>query len=149
MSDDKPRPGEETNLAELPVLRHHEERRRYPRVDLRVPVILTSRGRQVLRGWTRNISTDGLQVRLDRQAAKTLHPAGTHIPPGAGPSVMLRCELPLRGKARPFVALGRLTYIAVCRQDEIAFGIQFTRIELRDKAVLASFITEALRPPPE
>lgn len=138
--------GEGTDLRQLPVLSYYEERRRYPRVDLRVPVIISSHQHKVLRARTRNISAEGLQIRCDRETSRALHPSGTPIPPKAGPSVMLRLDLTLHGQVRRFVAEGRLVYIAVCRSDEIAFGLQFTQIALAHRATLAEFIMESLRP---
>ncbi len=148
MSDEseKEPSGEETNLSELPVLNYYEERRRYPRVDLRTPVTITIRDKRELQGRTRNISAGGVQLRCDRKTAGILHPTGRHIKSGQGPSVMLRFDLPLRGKRRPFAAVGRLIYFAACRPDEFAFGVKFTRIAASGKALLAHFIMDSMRP---
>ncbi|NIR29776.1 MAG: PilZ domain-containing protein [Gammaproteobacteria bacterium] len=144
--NDTERSGEETNLSELPVLNYYEERRRYPRVDLRTPVIISMRDGRELPARTRNVSAGGVQLRCDRQTSSILHPTGTHIKPRQGPSIMLRFDIPLRGKPRPFAAVGRLIYIAACRPNEFAFGVKFTRINTSGRALLAEFIMESLRP---
>jgi len=138
--------GEATDFGIRQLLGYYEQRRSYPRVDLRVPVLITTESRQVLRARTRNLSADGLQLRCDRPTAKALHPKGTQILPGAGPSVLLRLELPFEGKTRPFVAAGKLTYISASRRDEIAFGVQFAPLQPRDKALLEAFLMQALSP---
>ena len=145
--NDTERSGEETNLRELPVLNYYEERRRYPRVDLRTPVTISTRDGRELQGRTRNLSAGGLQLRCDRETSSILHPTGTHIKPRQGPSIMVRFDIPLKGKQRSFAAVGRLVYIAACRPNEFAFGVKFTRITTHGKALLAQFIMESLRPP--
>lgn len=146
MNDETEGTGEETNLRELPVLKHYEERRRYPRVDLRAPVTISLRDKRELQGRTRNVSAGGMQLRCDRKTSSVLHPTGAHIKPGKGPSIMVRFELPLDGKQRSFAAVGRVVYFAACRPDEFAFGVKFTRITASGKALLARFIMESMRP---
>jgi hypothetical protein len=136
----------ETNLEQLPVLRYYEERRRYPRIDLRTPVILTTENHQVLKVRMRNLSAEGLQIRCDRATASKLHPRGNQIAPGTGPQVMLRFELPIKGNLHPFAGTARLCYLAARSIDEIAFGLEFTRLSLSAKKLLASFMVESMRP---
>lgn len=147
MNDQTELPGEATDFKKLPMLGYHEERRSYPRIDLSVPVMISTEDCQVLHGRVRTISTDGLQIRCDRRTAQAIHPRGTHIAPGSGPKVTLRFELSLAAPpALAFAAVAQLTYITPRSQDEIAFGVKFTRIARPDKAVLAAFIMDALRP---
>ncbi len=148
ISGEKERPGEATDFDKLPLLRYYEERRAYPRIDLAVPVVISTRGGEVLRGRSRNVSAEGMQLRCDRSTAKQIHPEGTQIKPGAGPTLAFRFELAIEGEARRFTALGRLTYLSPCPKEQIAFGVQFIRIGASDKAVLAEFIMDSLRPPP-
>ena len=137
---------EVTNLGMLPVLRHYEEKRSYPRIDLRVPVMISTADGGILKGRTRNLSAEGLQLRCDGTTAKILYPPGTQIPQGEGPAIIIRLRLPLGGEKRSFVAGARLAYIAACRPGEIAFGVRFTQIQPHDKSLLAEFIMESMRP---
>ncbi len=139
------RDAEATDLKKLPLLGYYEERRSYPRIDYRGDVIISTAGK-VLNGRLRTLSGEGMQIRCTPQTARTLHPRGTRIAPGKGPSVMLRFDLMIGGKPQTFVAQGILSYITPRSQDEIAFGVHFTRIGLRDKKLLAAFIVEAMQP---
>jgi len=140
--------GEDTDYSQLPLLRLYECRRRVPRVDLEVPVLITTRDAQVLHATVRNISADGVQLRCDPDTARAIHPKATTIPPEGGAAIMLRFELLLKGKQRPFAARGRLRYMAARKPGVIAFGIKFDKISLANKALLASYLVEAMRPKP-
>jgi hypothetical protein len=140
--------GEDTNLGLLPVLRHFEEQRCYPRVDLRTPVIVTTDAHEVAHAHIRNISTDGVQLRCDPQTASILHPRATHIVPGTGAMVMLRFHVPVSGRDRPFAARARLTYIAVKNPEEIAFGLRFDRVSQDNKRLLSEYISQCMLPCP-
>jgi len=140
-----PHNGEETDLRQLPMLGFHEERRSFPRIDYRTDVIIAS-GDKVLGGRLRVLSAEGMQIRCTPQTARTLHPRGTRIAAGKGPTVMLRCDLTIGTELQTFTAQGKLTYITPRSREEIACGINFTRISLPDKKLLAAFIIESMRP---
>ena len=146
MTSDPESPAAETNLDQLPVLRYYEDRRRYPRIDMRSPVILTTEDHQVLSVRMRNLSAEGLQIRCDRETASKLHLRRNQLVPGTGPKVMLRFELTIKGAPLPFAGAARLCYVAARSNDEIAFGLQFTRLGLEAKKLLASYIVESMRP---
>ena len=146
MAEDVTDPGADTNYSLLPVLRHYEERRCYPRIELRLPVIVTTAEHEVLHARLRNLCAEGVQIRCGPETAAKLHPLGTRIAPGAGPQVMLRMDLPLAGGTRTFAGAARLSYIAAKNRQEIAFGLEYTRIGLEAKQVLAAFIVECMRP---
>ena len=143
--------GEETDLFELPLLRIHESRRRCPRVDLRVPVTVSTADRAMIRARTRNLGPEGLQFRCTGSAAAVLHRvgrrgAGTKIGSDQGAIIVLRMALPLHGRRHEFIATGRLTYLAARRRDEIAFGVEFIKVQPVYQQTLDAFIVEALRP---
>lgn len=139
-------PGEDTNYNLLPVLRHYEEKRRYPRIDVRSPVIVTTGDHQVLKARLRNVSAEGLQIRCDPGTARALHPRGTQIVPGTGPKVMVRFELDVRGTMAPIAGHAQVCYIAAKNAEEIAFGLRFLRLGAAAKKALAAYIMESLRP---
>ena len=138
--------GEDTDLSQLPLLRIYEERRQCPRVDLRIPVAVSTVDREMVRARTRNLSPEGLQFRCSGAAAELLHPKGTKIGPGKGTIVILRLALPLYGERREFIATGQLTYLAARRRNEIAFGVAFVKVQPVYQEILDAFIVEALRP---
>ena len=140
------RVGEDTNFQVLPVLRYHEEQRDYPRVDLRVPVALSTRERRVIHATTRNISPGGMQIRCDRAAAQRLHPSGSHIAPGKGPPVIVRTKLPVCEGEQPFVGVARLTYVTPRPPDQIAFGLEFTRVQPSEQDKLDAFFSHVMCP---
>jgi len=139
-------PGSDTNYNLLPVLRHYEERRCYPRIALRVPVIITTEEHEVVQARLRNLSAEGIQIRCNPETARKLHPRRIQIVRGSGPLVMLRMDLPIAGASRPFAGGARLCYIAAKSREEIAFGLEFTRLGLAAKRVLADFIVDCMRP---
>ncbi len=136
----------DTNFGQLPLLGYYEQRRRYPRVDVSLPAILTTNDHRVLKAWVRNVSTDGLQVRCDPETARALHPQATQIAPGRQPGVLLRFDLPLERGDCTIATRGRICYMAARSKDQIAFGVQFMELGLDAKQALTTFITESLRP---
>lgn len=146
MTDEATPRGEDTNFNLLPVLRHFEDKRRYPRIDMHTPVIVTTGEHHVLRARLRNLSAEGLQIRCDPETARTLHPRGTQIVPGTGPEVMVRFDIAIGEHSRPFAGRAQLCYIAAKSSEEIAFGLQFVHLSLDAKKLLADFIMECLRP---
>ena len=115
MTDDLVDAQEQTNLERLPLLRQYEERRKYPRVDLQVPVTVTTREGTVVDARLRNVCAQGVQLRCEPNSAQTLHPRGTRIPSAGGAFIAFRFDLPIGGETRSFTASGRLCYIAACR----------------------------------
>lgn len=146
MTDQLQEPGEETNTRLLPVLRHYEEKRRYPRVDVRVPVVVTAAGQDGLEVGMRNLSAEGLQIRCDPQTARKLHPKGTQIVAGTGAEVMVRFELEVKGVPTPFATTAQLRYITAKNPQEIAFGLKFMRLDLKTKKRLLEFFVDCMRP---
>jgi c-di-GMP-binding flagellar brake protein YcgR len=146
MTDHAPELGEDTNFSLLPVLRHYENKRRYPRVDVRVPVLITTAAHDVLKARMRNLSAEGMQIRCDAETAKTLHPKGTQIVPGAGAKVMVRFVIEVRGAPMAIAAQAQLRYITAKKAGEIAFGLQFLRLNLEAKKHLLEFFMDCMRP---
>ena len=138
--------GEDTDYSQLPLLRLYENRRRVPRVAMRLPALITTKDAKVLNVTVRNISADGVQVRCDPETARAIHPKATAIPPQGGAKLLLRFQLPVRGKEHPFAARCHLRYMAALRKGEIAFGVKFDKIPLAGKAVLATYLVDAMRP---
>ena len=138
--------GEDTDYSQLPLLRLYENRRRVPRVTLRLPALVTTRDSKVLNVMVRNISADGVQLRCDPPTARAIHPKATAIPVEGGAKILLRFQLPVRGKEHPFAAKAHLRYMTALSKDEIAFGIKFDKIPLAGKAVLATYLVDSMRP---
>ena len=138
--------GEDTDLSELPLLKLYENKRGCPRVDLRVPVTVSTADREMIRARMRNISPEGLQFRCPAAAAARLRPDGTVIDRESGAVVMVRFNLPVGDDSQPFVATGRLIYIAARRPGEIAFGVTFSQLQPIHQAQLDAFIEQALIP---
>ena len=103
---------EDTDLTKLPLLKLYEYQRSCPRVDLRLPVMVTTEDNEMIRASTRNISPDGLLLRCGAAVAGRLRPGGKQIKANDGPTVILRFSLPAGDTEHDFVAPGQLTYIA-------------------------------------
>lgn len=146
MTDQARESGEGTNFRLLPVLRHFEDKRRYPRVEVRVPVIVTTAEHEVLTTRMRNLSAEGMQIRCDPPTARRLHPKGTQIAPGTGAQVMVRFEIEVMGTPTPLEVAAQLRYIAAKNSKEIAFGLQFLHLDLETKKCLLDFFVDCMRP---
>ena len=146
MTDHAPETGEDTNFRLLPVLRHYEDKRRYPRVDVRVPVVVTTAGKAVLEVGMRNLSAEGMQIRCDPPTARRLHPTGTQIVGDTGDEVTVSFEIEIKGKPTPFTLAAQLRYITAKNSHEIAFGLKFMRLDLDTKKRLLDFFVDCMRP---
>ena len=138
---------EDTNSDLVPLLRHFEDKRRFPRVDVRCDVVVTTTEHEVVKVRMRNLSADGLQIRCEPEVARVLHPRGTQIVGDNGPELMLRFALQTVQGREDFAAEGQLRYIVAKGPGEIAFGVKFTRVSLETKKRLSDYLIEAMRPP--
>ncbi len=137
---------EATNLGKLPLLKAFEEERRLPLVDLRVPALLATSKKCEHALHIRNISPDGAQLRCDVQTAVAIRPGGKPFTDDDQPIVRLRTRLPLKNSRAQFVALCRLIYLTPRSADEIALGVQFTKMSEAHRAALYCYIGDAIAP---
>lgn len=141
-----PDTGADTDFGLLPVLRHYEEKRQYPRIDVRLPVIVTTPGHEVLQARVRNVCAEGVQIRCDRDTAARIQPPGRRPPPGAEPVLLLRFELQVGARRRPFAASARVCYVAAKSREEMVFGLEFTRLAAEARTLLSEYLDDCLRP---
>ena len=136
----------ETNFNLAPLLRHFEDKRRYPRVDVCTDVMVTTADQQVLKTRMRNLSAEGMQIRCDPETARKLHPQGTQIATGKEPRVTVRFELETAGGPAEFTSGAQLRYIAAKNPSVIAFGLKFTGVSLDMKKRLSGYLIDCMRP---
>lgn len=146
MTDQVPGPATAASHGVRPVPRKHQDKRRYPRVEVRVPVTVTTAEGAVLEAVIRNLSAEGLQIVTDPEAARILNPAGTPIAPGQGAEVTVSFELDEYGAPTALVAAAQLRHMTRMNADELAFGLQFKRLSLEAKRCLLDFFVECMRP---
>ncbi len=106
-----------------------EEKRRYPRIVIDCLVEIEHADGKVVSALAHDISPDGLQIRCDRETAKTLCPTGKEIQGGKGPEFKIRLSLPLQEGLVELGARCKALYQAVVPGEGVAFGMQFKEFE--------------------
>ena len=129
-----------------PFYAFYEERRQYPRVVVETPVQVSSDEVRSILVTAHDISPDGLQIRCDRITASALHPSGRPVKEEDPPRIDIVLHLPFPDGPRQLRAVCELSYIAVCPNREIAFGVTFRELKPSAAATLTSFLEESLIP---
>ncbi|MCI0591723.1 MAG: PilZ domain-containing protein [Gammaproteobacteria bacterium] len=107
-----------------------EEKRRYPRIVIDRLIEIEQADGSVVSALAHDISPDGLQIRCDRDTAKTLNPSETQIEGDKGPEFKVRLSLPLQEGLVELGARCKTLYRAVIPGAEgVAFGMQFKEFE--------------------
>lgn len=135
---------DETQTQYEPV---HDDRRRMPRILLRVPGRAISQSGGVVDVTIRDLSPDGLQLRCDRAAAKAIHPGARAIKDGEkAPYVQVELDLPSRAGPASVQVLARLVYFSLIAPNVVAIGVRFKSISMAHQRLLRQFYREALEP---
>jgi len=130
-----------TRLDEL-----YEERRKYPRIVIDVPLALKKSKGNNINAVAHDISIDGLQIRCSRDAAKALHPSGKFIQENKGPRVEVNFQLPLEKKPESVSMICQVYYLAVLPDNDIAFGLLFKKFKNNSAKLVDRFIMEYIVP---
>ena len=128
------------------VIRAFEARRRYPRIRMRVPIRVGLPGGSVIVGHTHNMTPDGLQIRCDRQAAMAINPAGHGVPKDGNSQLMVMIRMETPEEIHSCVLRCRWSYMVMSKDDEVAFGLEFTDPSPEQTEALDTVFSLALRP---
>ena len=128
-----------------------EERRSYPRAVIRKPVTVRMGDTEVT-ARIHDVSTDGLQVHIDRASFQKLHPSGRFIRRNNAPVVHVYFELLIRGKQVELTAKSLMYYFVVlpnAGEQDIAFGLRFIAPDATLVEQINTYILNAMRPEEE
>jgi hypothetical protein len=125
-----------------------KERRRYPRLDVEIPLELALPNDGALTAEMVNLSIDGLQFRCDHETARRIVPKGYVATPGERAEVLVRLRLPFVGHPSTAVEIHcRVIILRRLSANEYRFGLAFIGIEGQDYRVLESFVDERMHHP--
>ncbi len=110
-----------------------DEQRKFPRIELDIPVAFRNGSGQHCAARLLNIAPDGIQVRCNVATAQILHPGGGKICPNNAPMVHTAIAIPLGERVETLSVCSRLTYLTTVQQEpRCVLGLQF--LEPRPKA---------------
>lgn len=136
------------NLAEdnnLTMDEIYEGRRKYPRVELDVVMMIkTTEGNQV-RAKINNISIDGAQINCDKETARAILPKDSN----AGgqkqqPSINGMFELHVDGKKHTLEMECKIYYVVSLDGKTVSLGLLFDEVDSNNKDIIEQFIMRTM-----
>lgn len=122
------------------------ERRRFPRVAITVPVMLTRSDQRAVTGLMHNVSPGGMQVHLGAESAATLLPENGEIGTGEDFSIHARFLVPLRQERVAISVECAVAHVSPA-EARVAVGFRFKRFEdTKSLRRFVLFIEERLVP---
>jgi hypothetical protein len=122
-----------------------DEQRRYPRVDMDIPVSFRNSSGQHCAAKLLNIAPDGIQIRCNAATAQMLHPGGGKICPSNGPIVQTAIGIPLASGAATLSVCSRLTYLTtVPEEPRCVIGLQFLDLRPQAQRIIDQFFADKL-----
>lgn len=137
-------------MAALRQLAAYEERRKYPRLKINLPVrVRRNQGKQV-NAMIYDLSPDGLQVRCTRQTAGLVHPVDRNIDMDNKPVVVVAFNIPHHKGKKEIIARCKICHMILLDQgpnsEEIAFGMKFTRFKDNCEKYISQFFIQEMEP---
>jgi c-di-GMP-binding flagellar brake protein YcgR len=126
-----------------------ENRRKYPRLNLHIPVKVQSQNGKCVSAKLYDISPDGLQIRCDQEVAGVIHPGGKQIKEGEQPKVTVGFNLLLNGKNTEIIVRCSMCYFALLtngENNEVAFGLRFRKFKGKCLQHLKQFLLSEMEP---
>lgn len=124
-----------------------DDRRRYPRLILRMPGKVLLAGGQIIEVTVHDIAPDGVQIRCSRKKAIILYPEARSIPEGkVGAELQLVFTAPLKRGRVPVSIVGGLIFFALINPNLVALGLKYSAISPNSRKILNMLIREALEP---
>lgn len=125
----------------------HQDRRRLPRVTLRLPGKVLLPGGGTANVIIHDLSRDGLQIRCDKQTAFLLNPSGRSVKEGPeAQELRVLFDVPLGSGSGQVRARGALMYFQLIAPDVAAFGMRFKSISKSGVQHLRAVVQAALQP---
>jgi hypothetical protein len=123
-----------------------KEQRRYPRIQVNLPVEIVTATGDALSATATNISLSGLELTCDRWTAHCITPKGHRTTPDQNIQAHLRLGLPSTSSSPVIVDVQ--SKVIVCRRfaaDEYRIGVQYSRFEGDGFTNLKSYIQDRMR----
>lgn len=128
------------------ILKQYEERRSYPRIELKRNAVVTTEAEEKLSVQVHDISKDGIQLRCSRENAAKLHPSGKRITEDTAPELKLTIALPCSDSQHVFTANGKLKYLVRLEDDIFAIGLYFNKLSNNSQKAIEGFIEYSMQP---
>ena len=126
--------------------RADDARRKYPRIYMRIPVKVSLPDGNVVIAHTRNMTPDGIQIRCDKTTAGVINPTGRSVPPPEHQKVMVMMRMESAAEIHSCVLRCRLSYMAMTKDAEVAFGLRFDDASPEQQRALDTVFAHALCP---
>jgi len=119
-----------------------EERRKYPRITINVPVTLELPGNRNVEATVYDVSPGGVQIHCERVVAGILkaETKGSNTDFDAG--FMLKID----HKQTEIKARCRLVWIVKMDNEDYAIGVKFTAVDAHNRQLLKKFIESSMEP---
>ena len=127
---------------------HYEESRKYPRIQLKLPVQLFVDGCEY-NASIFDVSPDGLQVRCNRETAAGINPKGKKINQDDNIIVKAVFSLPIKNESKQISVSCKLYYFVLLsdeKEEDIAFGLQFKKFDGNTVKYIGRHILSELEP---
>jgi len=122
-----------------------DEQRRYPRVNMDIPVAFRNSSGQHCAAKLLNIAPDGIQIRCNAATAQMLHPGGGKICPGNAPIVQTAIGIPLASGTATLSVCSRLTYLTMVPEEpRCVIGLQFLDPRPKAQRIIDQFFSDKL-----
>lgn len=125
----------------------HQDRRRWPRVTLRLPGKVVLEDGRLVDVVVHDLSQDGLQIRCDKKSAFLIYPSGRSVKEGPdAPEIRVLFHVPLDSGPGRVRARGALMYFQLIAPDVAAFGMRFRSVSKSGVQHLRAVVQAALQP---
>lgn len=124
-----------------------EETRKYPRIKKRLPVKITTDQGQTILCNLYDISSDGIQVRCERETACKIHPGGLTIDRKKDNTVVITFSLPVENEDIKITVTCKIYYVAIVPDnvdEQFAIGLTFKKFEGQTVKYIGRYILDEL-----
>lgn len=122
-----------------------DEQRRYPRINLDLPVGFRNGSGQHCAARLLNIAPDGIQIRCNVATAQILHPGGGKICSKNAPIVQTAIGIPLTSGTTTLSVCSRLTYLTtVAEEPRCVIGLQFLDPRPKAQRIIDQFFADKM-----
>jgi PilZ domain-containing protein len=136
-------------MKSAPQFERLEDRRKYPRLKLQIPVQVQNQNGKRVAAILYDISPDGLQLRCDRKIADIIHPGGKQIAETDQPSVTVGFNLLQNGTNTEIIVRCSICYFALLtssENNEVAFGLCFRQFKGKCLQHIKQFFLSEMEP---
>jgi hypothetical protein len=126
-----------------------DEKRKYPRLNLHIPVKVQYAHGEFVEATLHDISPDGLQIRCDPSTAGIIYPSGRYILEDNQPSVTVGFSLHKQGEKEEIIVKCSICYFALLTGGEckeVAFGLHFKQFKGNCLQQIKQFFISEMEP---